>query len=1120
MAVFLRDPTDTSGKLKRFESEDEAEQAIADQGYEYASNEEVEARTLEREYGDRNASAFLRSAGAGVIDAAVSPVRLAGTVGAALTGQDNLDPFGEVLSGRKVMENFSAVASELAGNGNAEAAGREYAEESRAIAQANPNFTTAGYLGGQVLGGLGVAGGSSALGRAAASAATSSALGRSVLGMAVEGAAEGAILATGEAGEQAFIRNEKLTSEQILGSIGFGALIGGTVGGVAGGGIYGAGAVYRGGKRVVDGAGDKLRSVFGPRATASAETTAEVAEGALGVKVSKAEGAQIKDALEWARDKAEDAQVTMTGADPATLKKYGAGHWDTEAISGRQAYIDREPIREAAKRDLSKDLLDLTNAAEPVIDEVRYTGLKLEHIRANIGDNAAEQLAEAGRQADALEGMLTPMRKPGSASKATREAVKDAPIDREAYVQTFDDLERSRVDDEIGDEIREALEELGKDTAEGTRTWKRVEQNVLRDRVERQLRQAQPAPAVAPNEGRLRAELGSPGVVDEIDSYLSRNIAAIRKTDDPAVAYSLLDQTKRGLQKYAHSAGLSAEALVATSPERSLLARKRSDYLQRFQEPLRVSLENESIYGKAAVNQREVNAALTRFIEGNKIFKARYIRETSGYRGLDRTRAVRDEATSGFINKLGLAENGDAEAHLRAHLRSITDVVTTLDGALDIGTKKALVTQAVETAKRVNGNLDAFTKSVTAANRIEKLLHADSGGDGGVAKTMLGGIFGGPLGAAVGFAADVATSPGKQMRMAIGVQRVLQRNNVNIEAAVDRIFGKGVKAEAKAATEAAGTTGHLAGDAAVANDVGADVFKEETSEVRKKLGNAAKVAGVGALAVGVLDDDDEGAAAGALALPFMGKAGLRKAAQAVAGKVTPLGVAVPVALRTFMGDHEDKQAAFKARAKEIHAATADMGEGVRQVMSSEFGDIPADFPKLGAAMTTSLTRGALFLESKLPRSYRATAPGALGRSSNPVADHDIAKFARYWSAVDKPVSVLHDMALGVVTNEQIEAIKTVYPELWLDLSERLLERAAQADADGERLPMQTRMQIGRFVGVQIEPAFKSSVLDLIDQARAGRDQAQGQQPRPSHPPNLAAGIGPESLQLQQRAARM
>lgn len=1119
MAVFLRDPTDTSGKLKRFDNDDEAEQAIADHGYEYASEEEVQARTLEREHGGKNASAFLRGAGRGVIDAATAPVRLAGTLGAAITGQDNLDPFGHVLSGSAVMENFAAVASELAGNGNAEAAGREYREESQAIAQANPNFTTAGYLSGQVGGGLGVAGASSALGKAAASAATSSALGRSVLGMAIEGAAEGAILATGEAGEQAFIRNEKLTGEQILGSIGFGSLIGGGIGGALGGGIYGAGAVYRGGKRVADGAGDQLRSVFGPRATASAETTAEVAEGALGVKVSKAEGAQMKDALEWARDKAEDVQVTMTGADPETLKKYGAGHWDTEAISGRQAYIDREPIREAAKRDLSKDLLDLTNAAEPVIDEVRYTGLKLEHIRANINpENAAEQLAEAGRQADALEGMLTPMRKPGSASKATREAAKDLPIDREAYVHTFDELERSRIDDEIGDEIREALEELGKDTAEGTRTWKRIEQNVLRDRVERQLRQAQPAATVMPNEGRLRAELGSPGVIDEIDSYLSRNIAAIRKTQDPAVAYSLLDQTKRGLQKYAHSAGLSAEALVATSPERSLLARKRSDYLERFQEPLRQSLENESVYGKAAVNQREVNAALTRFIEGNKIFKARYIRETSGYRGLDRTRAVRDEATSGFINKLGLAENGDAEAHLRAHLRSITDVVTTLDGALDIGTKKALVTQAVETAKRVNGNLDAFTKQVTAANRIEKLLHADSGGDGGVAKTMLGGIFGGPLGAAVGFGADVATSPGKQMRMAIGVQRVLHRNNVNIEAAVDRIFGKGKKVEATAAAEAAGTTGHLEGEAA--NDVTSDVFKEETSEVRKRLATGAKVAGVGALAVGVLDDDDEGAAVGALALPFMGKAGLRKAAKAVAGRVTPMGVAVPVALRTFMGDHEDKQTAFKARAKEIHAATADMGEGVRVVMSSEFGDIPADFPRLGAAMTTSLTRGALFLESKLPRSYRATAPGALGRSSNPVADHDIAKFARYWSAVDKPVSVLHDMALGVVTNEQIEAIKTVYPELWLDLSERLLERAAQADADGERLPMQTRMQIGRFVGVQIEPAFRSSVLDLIDQARAGRDQAQGQQARPSHPPNLAAGTGPESLQLQQRAARI
>ena len=97
-----------------------------------------------------------------------------------------------------------------------------------------------------------------------------------------------------------------------------------------------------------------------------------------------------------------------------------------------------------------------------------------------------------------------------------------------------------------------------------------------------------------------------------------------------------------------------------------------------------------------------------------------------------------------------------------------------------------------------------------------------------------------------------------------------------------------------------------------------------------------------------------------------------------------------------------------------------------------------------------------------------------------------------------------------------EAVRAVYPELYVKLSSDMLGRAAKADEKGERLPFQVRQQIGRFVGVQMEPAFKRSVVDLIDGARQARDA--GTNPRPSAPPNLASSAGPESVQIQQREA--
>lgn len=1090
MPVFI-DPR--SGERYESVPEEDAERARS----EFGLIPEAEHQ-LQQQYGDQGGRAFLNSAAAGAIDAAVAPVRLgselaqaaAGGLGADGVAQE-LGAFNQQIQGRQVLENLNAVLGELTGQGNAEAIGQRYSEEARAIAEANPNWSTAGYVGGQLAGSVasGLTGAASQLGKAASSAATSSALGRSALALATEGAAEGAILASGEATEAAFIHNEKLTSEQMMASIGLGALIGGGAGGTLGAAGYGAGAVYRGGRRAADAAGDRLRRVFGPRTTASAETVAEVASQGLGVNVTKAEGGRLKTMLESLRDKAEETQSAMTDANLGDLQAVGAGRWDSGAIKARDAYANRDVIRDQAKADLHQGLQAFSDASEPVVDEIRYNGLKLEHIRQNVTGDAGAQLAEARKQADKLESMLTPMRKPGSAAKtakATREAGKAEPIDREAFVQTFDELERPAIDDALDDEIREALEELGEDTAEGTRKWKKMEQSILRDRVESATRRASPEVAAAgadPAEGRLRGELGSPAVLDEVDSFVARNMAAIRKTDDPAVAYSLLDQTKRALQKYSDQAGRSAEALTATSPERSLLARKRSDYLERFQEPLRQSLESAEVWGKQGTNQRAINAAVTRHMEGKKAFDAQFISRTQGYRGLGSTRTVREEATRGFVNRFGLSENQANEQFLRAQLRSTLDVLSAIDGALELGEKKALVAQARAQSEKLGGMLDGLSTNVRDINRVERLIKAD-GEDGVMSKALVGSLIGGPVGAAVGAAADLVLSPGKQVRQAIAVQRMARRFGVDMESAVDRVFGQGKKVETKAVAEAAAPAVDVAG---VANDV--DSLADEADEIS-----------------GVQPIPTEAPSPAAAA---------RGRAPASASRAT--AAAVPIAMVAFMGGHDDKQVAFKQRAQQIQAATANMGERLRGVVDEDLGDVAQDFPRLGSALVNGMTRGAMFLESKLPQSYRAAAPGAIGRSTRPVADHDIAKFARYWGAVNNPVSVLQDMSLGIVTDEQIEAVRAVYPELHVKLSERLLERAAEADAAGERLPMQTRLQLGRFVGVQIEPAFRPSVLDLLDQARQERES---QQPRPSSPPNLAASMGPESMQIQQRAARV
>lgn len=1235
MPVFLKDPSDTSGALRAFDSAEDAKQAIAKLGWQEASPEEVQQRTAEKAYGDYGGRAFLQSAAAGAFDVAVSPVRGAGILGATLLGQENKDPYGEILSGRNFEKNLYSVLYELTGQGNAEAGSRIFEEEMRNVAKANPWASTTGYLAGGLLGGGGLSAASGAAGKAAASAAASSALGRTAARQAAiaaltGGAVEGAALAPGQAGEQAFIDNHKLTSEQVLGALGWGTLLGGGLGA----GLYGAGAVYRGAKSgaasAVNAAGERAsnltRSLFGPRVSASAETVNEVGERVLGTKPADGFAGKMKDVLNYAREQAENAQVATTGVSPDAVKKYGGLRWDSNARRGRDLYLERDAIIDGAKKDFADALTAHGNATEGITKLEQDFAVKKERVQARLSDNLPAQLAEARTQADALEEKLLPLRQPGKAKAAGAAE----PIDKEAYLQTFRAEERDQIEAELHDEVSDLLEATGVKAKPGGKTWQRAEQQVLEERVAPQRAQAEANAPVDPRVGSLVDEVGHRATLREVDSYFSRQLEKIRATTDPAEAFVLLKNTKSAAQRWADRIGKYANGADGgarpISPEKIQGARRLAEHIDSMQEPLRQSLMNEAVWGNAGADERAINAAFTRYLEGNKLFNQSFmLRESTGYMGKTSTRIANEKNVGRFLDRMGRADNVANERYLRSHLKAGRDLVEAINDAGELGEHAPLLEQVRQSEQKLSAILDKLDETVSVANQIDEVMKADSGGIAGAKPILLGGMLGGPFGALLGYGFDVATSPGKLMRQAIGIQRLAKRFDSRLDESIESIFERPRPVEPTPP----------AGAARPANDTAEEVFKDEVSEVRPRPPqqrgtpyeppaaqgeSPVSLAGKSLEDLGALPFDEatdrastikglreseefartgraprafdrEGHERGITIsvdptdgkpyltdgrhrfsiarekdLPsiwgtvrdadtgeilFRGDIPMKETPKASAPKAEPAPkaapspppaatasssassaaprqgkggkalAAVPLSMALFLGDHTDKQEAFRERAREIRAATDEMGEGVRQVMTRDLGEVQQSFPQFASALTGGLTRGALFLESKLPKSYRAASPGAPGRSTQPVSDYDLAKFARYWSAVHDPVSVLTDVSLGTVSSEQIEALKAVYPELYVSMSQKLLEKAAAADAAGRRLPIQTRSQIGRFVGVQIEPAFKSSVLDLVDQARGARDQQQAQPNKDlnrSAPLHLAQTSGPESTQMKQRQA--
>ena len=87
-------------------------------------------------------------------------------------------------------------------------------------------------------------------------------------------------------------------------------------------------------------------------------------------------------------------------------------------------------------------------------------------------------------------------------------------------------------------------------------------------------------------------------------------------------------------------------------------------------------------------------------------------------------------------------------------------------------------------------------------------------------------------------------------------------------------------------------------------------------------------------------------------------------------------------------------------------------------------------PETSAALDATALKGIQFLQSKVPK--RATQEGVFNMLSKPLQPStiDMAKFERYFEAVENPLSVVKDLENGTISNEGIETLKTVYPNIY------------------------------------------------------------------------------------------
>jgi hypothetical protein len=141
------------------------------------------------------------------------------------------------------------------------------------------------------------------------------------------------------------------------------------------------------------------------------------------------------------------------------------------------------------------------------------------------------------------------------------------------------------------------------------------------------------------------------------------------------------------------------------------------------------------------------------------------------------------------------------------------------------------------------------------------------------------------------------------------------------------------------------------------------------------------------------------------------------------------GQAAPVAAVALAEGKGTRRERFE-RTHQIAAAYRANPVGYTQHVARQIQAVHAVDPTTASAMAAAATRGAEFLANKMPRPNvrQSTLRPDLDKTQR-VSDADMARFLRYATAVERPMSVIEAVARGDVTREGIETLRVVYPTL-------------------------------------------------------------------------------------------
>lgn len=569
--------------------------------------------------------------------------------------------------------------------------------------------------------------------------------------------------------------------------------------------------------------------------------------------------------------------------------------------------------------------------------------------------------------------------------------------------------------------VREAMKDVNP-AATGEHAWGAFQN--LRDEVRDM--------ASKPREFGLKSSLKS---MDELFDIEGQKLAKAVAAGDAAEQFTLLDNVKRAVGKWTKGAQAAERS---PDPLRVLQGRATRDRLERLYEGLRTHLEDESLWGKAAADQKVINAAWSRQIDAGQRFERALTTDVgrdpkNAWRTL---RGVDPAKADSYVRNLTNPSNDLTHQAVRDYVSSTKELTSTIGRAYDIPAEKAAqVARAGAAADAFQQTITKAEGSLTKANQLEALLKAEKEGStwshlGGAALGGLlgegvgghaGGAIGGLLGAGLGFAGRLVSKPGHAILQLAQVEKMIGSSEGRVATAVRKLFSRG---------------GEGAG---------------------------------GLFSKGAANGEES----------FVRGIGKRTAA---ARKVE---------------SRESERARYTKVADALRAAQASPG-GLHDGIAHEVEAVRTIAPKMAGAMAQSMGRIAAYLATQVPPGT-AQDPMNPGKTLPP-SQGQIAKFNRISAVASDPMVAIDHMQHGKLTTEEVGALKACWPRLYEHMQTQVVDHLQSGAKPSYQERTQLGVLFGIPTDRLLVPdVMKSVQAAWLPPPPAGGPKPGGGGTRPAHP---------------------